>query len=207
VKAAAQSDRALLARVNRFFMKKQPGETISGMGRFELNLSLARIADMDTAAKNPQARHMEVEDVMYATLFNNGIRFTSSFRPTAVNFKAQKPLTRHVSRQDADRALAETRQWIARTVAPDRDVSRDELPDSKGWSGFSDDQKAIAFWAALIAVGALLGSAGAGEATPSAAGSSIPPPDDPSRVMRDAHRSACAATLDPNCRDPFGNHW
>jgi hypothetical protein len=55
---------------------------------------------------------------MYATLFNNGIRFTKSFRPIAVNFRAQKPLTPPSTRQDAVRSLAQTREWIARNVAP-----------------------------------------------------------------------------------------
>src|SRR5690242_17708319 len=55
VEAAAKNDPALLAKVKRFFMDKKPGEEISGMGRFELSLSLARIADMDASAKNPKA--------------------------------------------------------------------------------------------------------------------------------------------------------
>ena len=35
-----------LPQVKRFFQNKQPGEVISGMGQFELNLSLARVADL-----------------------------------------------------------------------------------------------------------------------------------------------------------------
>ncbi len=81
VKAAAQNDPVLQAKVRRFFQKKQPGEDITGMGRFELNLSLARIADMDAAAKNPRARRIEVEDVMYATLFTTGSVLQSLFAP------------------------------------------------------------------------------------------------------------------------------
>src|SRR6185437_11509924 len=82
VEAAAQNDPAQLAKVKRFFMNKQPGEQVSGMGRFELSLSLARIADMDAAAKNPRAQRLQVEDVMYAVLFNTGITLTMRFART-----------------------------------------------------------------------------------------------------------------------------
>jgi len=93
VEDASKSDPALLARVKRFFMNKQPGEVIDGMGRFELNLSLARIADMDSAAKNPKARRLEVEDVMYTTLERSGIILGNTFRPSASNFHPQQPLS------------------------------------------------------------------------------------------------------------------
>src|SRR5690348_9860150 len=65
VEDASKQDPALMARVKRFFMNKQPGEAVSGMGRFELNLSLARIGDLEAAEKNPKARRLEMEDVMY----------------------------------------------------------------------------------------------------------------------------------------------
>src|SRR4051794_18209541 len=48
-----------LAQVKRFFMNKQAGEQISGMGRFEVALALARIADIDAAAKDPHTRRLE----------------------------------------------------------------------------------------------------------------------------------------------------
>src|SRR5690348_6555911 len=112
VEAAAANDPVLLAKVTRFFMDKKPGEEISGMGRFELSLSLARIADMDASAKNPKAPRLEVEDVMYATLFNSGFRFSDSFRPTAVNFQPQRPLGRALTRQDGDKALADRKSVV-----------------------------------------------------------------------------------------------
>lgn len=203
VEAAAQNDVALQAKVKRFFMNKQPGETISGMGRFELNLSLARIADMDTAAKDPRARRLEVEDVMYATLFNSDIRFTKSFRPTVINFRAQKPLNPPLTRQDGDKALAQTRAWIARTVEPDHEFTHGGPEDSQTWSGFSSDQKAIAFFAALATI-AILSHSGDGAST--ATGPYYPAPD-ANKIYRDAQRAACAATLDTNCTDMSGRRW
>ncbi len=208
VEAAAQNNPALLARVKRFFLAKQPGETISGMGRFELDLSLARIADMDATAKNPKARHLEVEDVMYATLFNNGIRFTNSFRPAAVNFQPEKPLGRQLTRQDADKALAETRQWIARDVEPEHrfDHGGPVGETEQSWSGWSDDKKAIAFFAAIIALGYLIDPHGS--ATPGEYDPPIPSDTrDANQMYRDAQRTACAATLDTVCRDMLGNPW
>ncbi len=62
VQAAATGP--LAAKVRYFFEPKHPGEEISGMGRFELNLALARIADLDAAEKDPRIRRREVEDVM-----------------------------------------------------------------------------------------------------------------------------------------------
>ncbi len=210
VEAAAKNDPAQLAKVKRFFMNKQPGEAISGMGRFELNLSLARIADMDASAKNPKARHLEVEDVMYATLFNNGLRFSNSFRPVAVDFQPQKPLGRPLTRQDADKALAQTRQWIARTVEPEHrfDHGGPVGETEQSWSGWSDDQKAIAFFAAIIALGYLVGGSGHGSTNSGAYDPPIPPDTRTfDQMYRDAQRTACAATLDTNCRDMFGNPW
>ena len=114
-------------------MDKQPGETISGMGRFELSLSLARIAAMDASAKDPKARRLEGEDVMYAVLFNNGIRFSGTFRPQVINFQPQKSLGHPLTRQDADKALAQTRSWIVREVHTfDHGGPAGETVDSKG---------------------------------------------------------------------------
>ena len=157
VEEASKNDPALLARVKRFFMKKQPGEVISGMGRFELNLSLARIADLQAAEKNPKARRLEVEDVMYATLARSGIVLDKNFRPA--NFRPQEPLAqKFLTRQDADKALAQTQVWIARTVEPEHTFSHGG--PQTGLSGFSDNEKAIAFFLGLAAIGIEVGQAG-----------------------------------------------
>ncbi|MFZ1976231.1 MAG: hypothetical protein WAU89_25540 [Candidatus Acidiferrales bacterium] len=154
VEDASKSDPALLARVKRFFLAKQPGENISGMGRFELNLSLARIADLQAAAKNPKAHRLEVEDVMYVTLERSGIVLGKTFRPSASNFKPEKPLLQKtLTKEDANRALAQTQAWIARTVQPEHTFSHGG-PES-GLSGFSTNEKAVAFYLGLAALAAL----------------------------------------------------
>jgi len=140
------------ARVKRFFMPKQPGETISGMGQFEMNLSLARIADLEEAAKNPKARRLEVEDVMYVTMEKNGIILPKSFRPAANNFHAKNPTAKRVMTwQDADKALAETQAWVSRTV----DAPHRPLPTQA--STLTDNEKAIAFFVALAALAVAAG--------------------------------------------------
>jgi hypothetical protein len=146
VEEAAKSDPALLARVKLFFRDKQPGEAISGMGRFELNLSLARIGDLRAAAeKNPKARRLEVEDVMYATLALSGIILNKYFRPA---FQPQKPLAqKFLTREDADKALAQTRAWIARTVEPEHSFSHGGPQNAI--SGFANDEKTIRFFSAM----------------------------------------------------------
>lgn len=149
-------------RVHRFFMPKQPGETISGMGQFEMNLSLARIADLEAVQKNPQARRLEVEDVMYVTLERNGIILPKSFRPVATNFHPKRALSpKTMTMLDAQKALAETQAWVSRTVDAPRELHRGTL------SGFSSNDKAIAFFAALALLAIAANKAGGGSSAPS----------------------------------------
>ena len=206
VEAAAQKDPAQLATVKRFFMDKQPGEQISGMGRFELSLSLARIADMDAAAKNPKAQRLHVEDVMYAVLFNNGIHFNNAFRPHAIDFQPQKPLGPPLTRQDADKALAQTRSWISREVHVfDHGGPAGETVDSKGWSGWTDDQRTIAFFTAMIGL-----SYGIGKALHLPNGSADTEPVSGSTFEQDwrhAQAVGCAASLASSCNDVNGNPY
>ena len=206
VEAAAQKDPAQLAKVKRFFMDKQPGEQISGMGRFELSLSLARIADMDAAAKNPKAQRLQVEDVMYAVLFNNGIHFNNAFRPQAIDFKPQKPLGPPLTRVDADKALAQTRTWISRDVHVfDHGGPAGETVDSRGWSGWTDDQRAIAFFTAMIGLGYGIGFAlhlpnGSADTGP-VSGNSF------EQDWRHAQAVGCAAAGVSTCNDANGNPY
>jgi hypothetical protein len=159
VEAAARNNPALLAQVKRFFMKKQPGEVINGMGRFEMNLSLARIADLQLAEKNPNAHRLEVEEVMYVTLEKNGIALPKNFRPMAVNFHPQQPMLRTLTMADAKKALAETQAWVNRTVEPEHQFRPGSGPSV---SGFTDNEKAIAFFGALAVLAVAAGSNGGG---------------------------------------------
>jgi hypothetical protein len=137
-----------LPRVQRFFKAKQPGEAISGMGQFEMNLSLARVADLDSVAKNPKARRLAVEDVMYTTLERNGIALPASFRP-ALKFQPKVPFAARVlTKQQADKALADTQAWVARTVTAPRTLSATVGPGM-----FSDPRNGLGFFMALIAIG------------------------------------------------------
>jgi hypothetical protein len=126
VEAAIQPEQ--LAQVKRFFASKQAGETMSGMGQFELNLSLARVADLEAVEKYPKVRRLEVEDVMYVTLVVNGIALPKSFRPAAINFQPKRPSgTAVTTKAEAYKALAQTQAWVGRTVPLDR-----ELPTGPG---------------------------------------------------------------------------
>jgi hypothetical protein len=180
------------ARVKRFFQPKQPGETISGMGQFEMNLSLARIADLEAVAKNPKARRLEVEDVMYVTMEKNGIRLPKNFRPAASHFQAKNPTAKRVmTRQDADKALAETQAWVSRTV----EASHRPLP-TQG-AALSDNEKAIAFFVALAALVAVARSAGGSDNSSSSGSSYDDHSSDPwwqqngYATYHDAVRAAC----------------
>jgi len=158
-----------LAQVKRFFMAKQPDEAISGMGRFELSLALARIADLDAAEKNPKARRLEVEDVLYVTLEKSGIVLPRTFRPTVANFQPKLPLSQKpLTKEDAVKADAQARAWAARTVDAPQTFRSSSL------SGFSDNDKAIAFFVALAPVAVAARKVGGGSGAPSSGGGGIP---------------------------------
>jgi hypothetical protein len=160
---------AQLPRVKRFFQKKQPGEVISGMGQFEMNLSMARLADVQARDKNPRARRLDVDDVMYVTLERNGIALPEGFRPAAMQFKPAQPLsTKIVTRQDADKALAETRTWVARSVPGSNSAVPTAGPTL---SGFSSLDKGVAFFVGLIALAKAADEASGGALTKSATSS------------------------------------
>jgi hypothetical protein len=158
-----------LPRVKRFFQKKQPGEVISGMGQFEMNLSMARLADVQARDKNPKARRLDVDDVMYVTLERNGIALPEGFRPAAMQFRPTRPLsTKVVSLQEADKALAETKTWVARSVPG----SNSALPNAgQTLSGFSSLDKGVAFFVGLIALAKAADEASGGALTKNAASS------------------------------------
>ena len=144
------------ARAVRFFKPKQPGETVSGMGQFEMALSLARIADLDAAAKNPKARRLEVEDVMYAILDRNNIIL---LKPIPVRFHPTYPPGKAMTRQQADEALEQTKKWVAMSSAEHTKVWQSEaagrrtLP-SNSTGPFSNVGAGIAFFVALAALAA-----------------------------------------------------
>ena len=154
VEGATQGDAH--ARAVRFFKPKQPGETISGMGQFEMALSLARIADLDAAAKNPKARRLEVEDVMYAILDRNNIILS---KPIPVRFHPIFPPGKAMTRQQADEALEQTKKWVAMSSAEHTKVWQSEaagrrtLP-SNSTGPYSNVAAGIAFFVALAALAA-----------------------------------------------------
>lgn len=139
-----------LARVKKFFMLKQPGENISGMGQFELNLSLARVADLRAIEKNSKARRLEVEDVMYVTLERNGIILPNGFKPHVINFQPKYPPSKTVmTKEEAGKALAQTRAWVA--IEPSQGF-RAHLQHSYHGPVLSDTEKGIALFMALAAI-------------------------------------------------------
>ncbi len=68
------------------------------MGQFEMNLSMARVADVQARDKNPKARRLDVDDVMYVTLERNGIALPEGFRPAATQFKPARRCRQKSSR-------------------------------------------------------------------------------------------------------------
>jgi len=168
------------------------------MGQFELNLSLARVADLQAAEKDPRARRLEVEDVMYVTLERNGIKLPAGFKPVASNFHATRPQRRAVmDKAAANRALDETRKWVARNVEPPH-----EFHSHSGGYGLSDTEKGIAFFAALALI-----VAAAAKSSGSSGGGGSSGPDYDSRpwwqqsgynTYGDAIHGACIASHTPS---------
>src|SRR3984893_3177419 len=86
----------LAAQVDHLFTTTDPGDAHTiGSVEFELNLALARVADAERAAQDPNAHRLEVEDAMLVTLKKNNIPlsqdFIRDFRAINSNFQPKLP--------------------------------------------------------------------------------------------------------------------
>jgi hypothetical protein len=86
----------LAAKVSHLFTTNPPDGDISiGMSQFYLTLALARVADAERAAKDPNAHRLEVEDAMLVMFKKNDIPlspdFIRDFRTVASGFKPKFP--------------------------------------------------------------------------------------------------------------------
>jgi hypothetical protein len=127
VYAAAKGDQVALA--HRFFMNKQPGELISGMGQFELKIAQTRIKDLELAAKDPKAPRARVDDVMDSVLEQNGLVFTP--RPVVRNFQRKiADLRAPMTMAGAQKELADVRAYVARNVGTPTDAELENPPDA-----------------------------------------------------------------------------
>ena len=127
VYAAAKGDQ--VARAHQFFMNKQPGETISGMGQFELKIAQTRIKDMELAAKDPKAPRARVDDVMDSVLEQNGLVFTP--RPVVRNFQRKFAHLRDpLTMAGAQKELADVRAYVYRNVGTPTDAELENPPDA-----------------------------------------------------------------------------
>lgn len=88
----AQGKPDLAAQVKHLFTTKDPGDAdVIGMVEFEINLALARVADVKRVTKDPSARRLDVEDAMIVTLKKNGIVLPPAFLTVGGNFKPKYP--------------------------------------------------------------------------------------------------------------------
>jgi hypothetical protein len=127
VDAAAKGDQ--VARVQRFFKEKQPGETISGLGQFELKIAQTRVKDMQLVAKNPKAPRARVDDVMDAVLEENGFNLTP--RPVIRNFQRRFANLRDpLTMAGAQKELADVRAYVHRNTGTPTDAELENPPDA-----------------------------------------------------------------------------
>lgn len=127
VYAAAKGDQ--VERAHRFFMNKQPGEVISGMGQFELKIAQTRIKDLELAAKDPKAPRARVDDVMDSVLEQNGLVFTP--RPVVRNFQRNSAnLRAPLTLAGAQKELADVRAYVYRNVGTPTDAELENPPDA-----------------------------------------------------------------------------
>lgn len=97
---------------------------------------------------------------MYVTLERNGIELPAGFKPSAIHFQPQRSLsTRTLSQQEADKALVETRTWVARSVPGNHTPLPNSAPTL---SGFSSTEKGVAFFVGLMALAIAADKAGGG---------------------------------------------
>ena len=122
------------------------------MGRFELNLALARIADLEANEKRSAHPSVGSQKCGVNNIERAGIVLGQNFRPTAMRFKPKDPPANFVmDKIHARRALDDAQAWIAAQQINDRLTPQARL---------TENQKAIAFFAALMAIGAVLDRAG-----------------------------------------------
>lgn len=127
VYAAAKGDQ--VARAHQFFMNKQPGEVISGMGQFELKIAQTRIKDMEVTARDPKAPRARVDDVMASVLEQNGLVFTP--RPVVRNFQRKSAnLRAPMTMVGAQKELADVRAYVYRNVGTPTDAELENPPDA-----------------------------------------------------------------------------
>jgi len=89
--AAGMVDQA--AQVEKLFTTKNPGDQNTiGMVEFELNLAAVDKADADNLVKNPNARLLQVEIAMVATLKGNGIILPKEFMHVGDSFQPRDAL-------------------------------------------------------------------------------------------------------------------
>ena len=82
---SGHSDQA--EQLHKLFSEIDPGGDVSlGMADFSVTLAEARTSDKNRIAKNPVARRLEVEDVIYLMMKNKGIILPPAFFTVASNF-------------------------------------------------------------------------------------------------------------------------
>jgi hypothetical protein len=86
----------LAAQVDRLFTTTDPGDAHTiGVVEFQMNLALAREADIKRAAQDPSAHRLEVEDAMLVTLKKNNMpmqqEFIRAFRAINSGFRPKAP--------------------------------------------------------------------------------------------------------------------
>jgi len=138
-RASAKPDQ--LALLNRFFKEKQPGEDISGMGRFELRMAHARITDIEIALKDPRAPRALVDDQMNWVLERSGIVLASA--PVVRNFQRNfDHLQNPLSLENARKTLVLVDADVHRNTGPPTDAEL-EYPRDATWTdrlGFEEPQ-------------------------------------------------------------------
>jgi hypothetical protein len=134
VRAVAKPDQLVL--VNRFFQQKQPGEDLSGMGRFELRMAHVRITDIEVAQTNPKAPRALVDDQMTWALERSGIALTPA--PAVRNFQRNfDHLQNPLSLDNARKTLVLVDADAHRNVGPPTDAELEHPRDALYTGDFS----------------------------------------------------------------------
>jgi hypothetical protein len=84
----------LADKVKELFTTREPGDDNTiGMVELELNLAALSKADADNLVRDPNAKPLQVELAMIATLRANGIILPKSFMHVGDNFQPHDPLS------------------------------------------------------------------------------------------------------------------
>jgi hypothetical protein len=146
IEAANRDDSVLSAKLKQFFKHHTDDVddllTLNGWEKVQINIAYARLADLQTFAKNPKVDRLYLGDVIYATLVQNGINPPQRAWKQPFTFQRQDPLKPIAT---MDYAIQQVK-YAKQMAEPVTETKTKTTVQRDGWT---DTDTAIAFFGVL----------------------------------------------------------